>query len=470
MMLVAGLLVLAATPLAVANNIAVTNVALVNQDTDASTVDVQFDLSWDNSWRTVPNASYPAYTNWDAAWVFVKFQAPGSNKWEHARLSSVSGTHTPAAGSAIDAVPDGVGVFVHRSSPGTGDVSYASTKLRWTYGANGYSFAKGASVKVSVHAIEMAYVPQGAFYVGNSGGVINNSFREQAVANNPIPIPDDNAITLYYGAGPTSAAVPAAFPNGHDAFYCMKYETSQGQYADFLNKLTAAQDATRYVSGEYGNSMYSITGSYPNRYADFPNHACNFINWSAGCAYAAWAGLRPMTELEFEKACRGPATAVANEHAWGSTALTYINSELGPEGTCTAFPSTANGNINVVGFGMTGPTRVGIYATATSTRAQAGASYWGIMELSGNLWEKAATVGTANGLAFTGSTGSGTLNSSGNATNADWYAADMAGGGERGGAWNEPATAARVADRDKGATANNNNSRYRGWRAVRQAP
>ena len=39
--------------------------------------------------------------------------------------------------------------------------------------------------------------------------------------------------------------------------------------------------------------------------------------------YADWAAMRPMTELEFEKACRGTASEVANEYVWGSTSITH---------------------------------------------------------------------------------------------------------------------------------------------------
>jgi len=471
MALAVGLALLAAAPPAAANNIAVTNVVLVNQQAANQTVDVQFDLRWDNSWRTVLNTGYPAYQNWDAAWVFVKFQAPGSNTWQHARLSATSGNHSPAANSTIDAVPDGMGVFVYRASGYTGDVSYTGTRLRWNYGANGYNFAKGASVAVSVQAIEMVYVPQGAFWAGNTNGIINSSFHALNNDNAPVYIADANAFTIYAGAGSGApVAVPGTFPNGFNAFYCMKYEISQGQYCDFLNKLTSQQAGIRWPSASMINRFTIGTNTVGAYTVDAPDRACNYLSWPDGCAYAAWAGLRPMTELEFEKACRGPVAPAAGEYAWGdSNTIVNLAFEIN-DGYGNSTPLPTNANSLTVG-GELGPCRVGIFATANSTRQSAGASFWGIMELSGNLWERCVTVGAAHGLAFAASLGSGMVNSaSGNATNADWYVADASGSGFRGGSWYSANTTVRVADRTKGATADPNRFSYYGWRGVRDAP
>lgn len=39
---------------------------------------VQFNLSWDNSWKDA--------TNWDTAWVFAKYKKQGETTWNHAYL------------------------------------------------------------------------------------------------------------------------------------------------------------------------------------------------------------------------------------------------------------------------------------------------------------------------------------------------------------------------------------------------
>ena len=139
-----------------------------------------------------------------------------------------------------------------------------------------------------------------------------------------------------------------------------------------------------------------------------------------GAAYADWAGLRPMTELEFEKACRGNQTPVPDEFAWGTTSITAATG-ISNDGAANEVPSNAGANCAVgFGAGINGPLRVGSFATSSSTREQAGASFYGIMELSGNLWERPVTIGNVGGRLFTGTLGDGSLSAAGNATNGDW--------------------------------------------------
>lgn len=55
-----------------ANNITISNLSLTGKNTTDDYILVQFDVSWENSWRT---SSAP--NNWDAAWVFVKYRVAG---------------------------------------------------------------------------------------------------------------------------------------------------------------------------------------------------------------------------------------------------------------------------------------------------------------------------------------------------------------------------------------------------------
>src|SRR5690606_31578628 len=62
---------------------------------------------------------------------------------------------------------------------------------------------------------------------------------------------------------------------------------------------------------------YNNNGTYDEA-GDGQNITCNFLNWKDLLAYLDWAALRPMTELEYEKICRGAEPAVDDEFAWAN--------------------------------------------------------------------------------------------------------------------------------------------------------
>ena len=485
-----------------ANNINVSNIRVTGQNTTAGENNpanytlVQFDLSWENSWRT---SSAP--NNWDAAWVFVKYRV-GSGDWQHAWLNNTghsSGTGTSATidaglltpGTAFHATTNpALGVFIYRSADGTGNFSITGAQLRWNYGANGV--ADNATVDVKVFAIEMVYVPAGNFYVG-SGGTETSAFYMYPTTTNPYQITGEGAITvgttdgnLYYPSstygGDQSGPIPANFPKGYAAFYCQKYEISQQQYVDFLNTLTSAQASTRYPNATTNRHAITVSGGVYS--TTNPYVACNFLSWMDGAAYSDWAGLRPMTELEFEKACRGLETPVANEYAWGTAtvagnAYTLENDNATNEGIASNYStSTGNASYDITDGSIDGPLRVGIFAANADNqgRITAGASYYGIMELSGNLWERAVTVGNATGRDFTGLHGNGALSTNGHANETAWpgltsgEVTGATGSGFRGGSWNFNATYMPVSDRLSAAVAHSSRNRAYGFRAVRVAP
>ena len=485
-----------------ANNINVSNIRVTGQNTTAGENNpanytlVQFDLSWENSWRT---SSAP--NNWDAAWVFVKYRV-GSGDWQHAWLNNTghsSGTGTSATidaglltpGTAFHATTNpALGVFIYRSADGTGNFSITGAQLRWNYGANGV--ADNATVDVKVFAIEMVYVPAGNFYVG-SGGTETSAFYMFPTTTNPYQITGEGAITvgttdgnLYYPSstygGDQSGPIPANFPKGYAAFYCQKYEISQQQYVDFLNTLTSAQASTRYPNATTNRHAITVSGGVYS--TTNPYVACNFLSWMDGAAYSDWAGLRPMTELEFEKACRGLETPVANEYAWGTAtvagnAYTLENDNATNEGIASNYStSTGNASYDITDGSIDGPLRVGIFAANADNqgRITAGASYYGIMELSGNLWERAVTVGNATGRDFTGLHGNGALSTNGHANETAWpgltsgEVTGATGSGFRGGSWNNNASHMRVFDRNNAAFTVTSRYNNYGFRAVRVAP
>ena len=471
-----------------ANDIKVENVAVrTGSATDDYTL-IEFDLSWSNSWRTDVGPS-----NWDAAWVFVKFRNIDGGDWQHAVLNYTDGTgtgdgHTEPANCEISSADDNTGtsngVFIYRDANLLqGNVAYNDIKLRWNYGDNG--LADCDSVEVAVFAIEMVYVPQGSFELG-SGGTETSHFFKYNTSTSTYTISSEAGFTTgtttnaLHNVGSTYTAVmpngtlPAAFPKGYDAFYCMKYKISQGQYADFLNKLTTTQQATRAYTG--ASNRHSITETAGVYTASKPFVAKNYLSWADLAAYLDWAALRPFTELEFEKACRGTAAAVANEYAWGSTAIagaayTINNDGAANEGIATNYSTTAgNASYNTTDGSINGPLRCGIFARAASTRIEAGATFYGIMEMSGNLWERPITVGNATGRAFTGVLGNGTLDATGNANVANWPGTGATGVGFRGGSWNGGVSYCRSSDRSHAAFTNSGRSYGYGGRGARLAP
>lgn len=145
-------------------------------------------------------------------------------------------------------------------------------------------------------------------------------------------------------------------------------------------------EARRYHPALYNFSGYTIGTDAAGRYAaDQPDRPCNFLSWPDIVSYAAWAALRPPTNLEYEKACRGPRAPAKGKDAWSA------------ESTAPVAALVAGGQV----------------APAS------GASYWGIRELSlsGCVQEWPATIlnelpspehKKGAGCGFKGTHGSGT--------------------------------------------------------------
>jgi hypothetical protein len=172
-----------------------------------------------------------------------------------------------------------------------------------------------------------------------------------------------------------------------------------------------------------------------------------------------------MTELEYEKSCRGNQNPAANEFAWGNTSATAL-SGLSNASNMTETASNTSSNIAYNNAYTSGPVRTGIFATSSTGRATSGSGYYGNMELSGNLWERVVTVGNATGRTFSGVHGNGTLTTGGASDVSGWPAA--AGTGWKGGSWlNTTTNSATTSDRAQAANADNTRSADAGGRGVR---
>ena len=302
----------------------------------------------------------------------------------------------------------------------------------------------------------------------------------------------DTRFGLYSRDGDTwSGQTSVDYPNGYKAFFVMKYEISQEQYVAFLNKLTAAQQRTRTIGASLGSleeGMYVFGGvgtravgrngiklasigaddapyvfandlEPGNDYSqdgDGQTIACNFLNAGDMMAYADWCGLRPLTELEFEKMARRPYPEVSlrGEYAWNTNG--NFTPATGFQGVTagTKGEKVNGGNVNA-GDQLKGPVRCGVFALPSGSQVDAGASFWGVMELSGNLSELYYNV-NSEGRLFRGISdkhhGSGKLDGSGksNVDNNYWPEVPDAFA-LRGGSYRDVKERTCISDRERNA-------------------
>ena len=473
---------------AVANDIKVSNVFLTNQNSVSNYWIVKFDISWNNSWNVNGLSN-----NHDAAWVFVKYRV-GRGDWQSAYINntgnSITGTSTPSLtiengllnpSSIFDPTINPVlGVFLYRTNSGlsSGSNSANSVQLKWNYGSQATTVNDDDVIDIRVFAIEMVHIPTGEFAVG-SGAVTDNEFALTTISTATATQTPTGIGSLGGNSGgyPTGQSAPASsnFPNGYSAFYAMKYEISQQQYADFLNTLTRTQQAIRFSSTTVGNFFYSSAGrtipsnrnglrlisdpggslpryfgcdlnnnSTPDESTDGGAIACNFLSWADISAYLDWACLRPITELEYEKIARGDKATVLNEFAWGSTNIIQ-STGLSADGSSTETASPNNANCN--NGSLSGPVRVGSFSSGAYTREKSGASYFGCMELSGNVEELVICIANSTGRSFTGDLGNGVLTNNGFADVTSWPISNGLGVGTRGGSWNSNTTLLQTSNR-----------------------
>lgn len=519
-----------------ANNLQISGVSIVNRNTALNFALVRFNISWENSWRV---SSGPA--NWDAAWIFIKYRVKTQSTWKHATFNWVNGMgvmdgHVVPPNAVIASANDNgsggsYGAFIYHSTDlPQSTVSYNNIELRWNYGVDGVN--DNDNLEICVFGIEMVRVPQSDFFLGDGSANITGQFHD--AANNTMPfhvtgehaimlggaavgsLGNNNSTNMFEGddfSNVVTGTLPASFPKGFRAYYCMKYEITQLQYVTFLNKLNYDQQKTRTKletppESSAGTNVLTFFGfpfrngivvqtpgaspGTPAKYAcdlnangicnevnDGFDIACNNITWADVTAYLDWAALRPMTELEYEKACRGNLPPVADEYAWGNTSLGIVSGKIN-DGLSNETSSDPNANCNLTDWtAMDGPIRVGSLGIGLNSRTSTGATYYGIMEMTGNVWERTVSIGNTAGRSFDGRHGDGVVSSIfilgllniGDSNVRTWPDNTAAGSGFRGSAWSffDPQTGC-VSNRFYATSAQSFPTLSYGGRGVRTAP
>ncbi|MBI3359630.1 MAG: SUMF1/EgtB/PvdO family nonheme iron enzyme, partial [Chloroflexi bacterium] len=138
------------------------------------------------------------------------------------------------------------------------------------------------------------------------------------------------------------------------AFLIDKTEVTNAQFAEFVK---ATGHKTYFESLGRTKNIWSVPR--PNTAADsLPEYPVVFITWDDAHAFCKWAGKRLPTEAEWEKAARG---ADGNIFPWGN--------DFDPARSNSALnPNSPNGTMPVGSF-------------------PDGASPFGVLDMSGNVWE-----------------------------------------------------------------------------------
>ena len=470
------------------NNIRVKKLSLSDTIRTTKDIKIKFDLSWENSWRDD--------VNWDAAWIIVKVKR-ANGSWKHVKLQATGNSIDGNSQNAKIVVSDDkMGAFIYRSGNGSGNIDLSGIKLAWNYGVD--SVANIDSAEIRLFATEMVYVPRGSFAFGDSytpsatnmmmsyssDRIVPSIFKNFISADTvkfgrntpmftiisdrttpkltvaatnvgPMNTGDQVIIDGIYinglkGIGVTDSEPYkyTSFPVGYKAIYVMKYEVSQGQYTDFLNTTKIYTSGTHLPPGpsllpvpmspSQPLVRFSIEKQGENYIVSRPDRAMDYVNGTQLFAFANWSSLRPMTELEFEKAARGPLAPTYNDRANGpqeghvmpgdnsnnvmTTVLKLNGPENGSEAPVISDSTKYLSNIMNIegGDGGSGAYRVGIFATDKSSRKSSGASYYGIMGLTDNAGEFVVSLSSEVSRSFRDVNGLGENNPNGSPSISHW--------------------------------------------------
>ena len=155
--------------------------------------------------------------------------------------------------------------------------------------------------------------------------------------------------------GETDGPFEAELPGYYLGTHCV----TNGQYAAFLNAdRPSAHELNMWIMLGDGGPVVQHSGGYGVDDAEgYADHPMVRVSWHGARAYCKWAGLRLPSELQWEKGARGTEGRIYPwGDAWDPDACRHAESE-----------------------GCSGPCGVAEYPE--------GKSAWGLLNMSGNVWE-----------------------------------------------------------------------------------
>jgi eukaryotic-like serine/threonine-protein kinase len=202
--------------------------------------------------------------------------------------------------------------------------------------------AIGSSRISPVDQMEQVFVPAGAFLMGS------DDIEAKREIEGGRAYPEIHQHTVYL-----------------DEFWIDKYEVTNSQYAQCV--------AAGVCDLPLDRGSYTYRSYFDN--PDFSDYPVVWVNWYQANDYCGWAGRRLPTEAEWEKAARGTD---GQKYPWGNEPVTGERANF-----CDIHCTRDIANMNFDdGYPDTAP--VGSYP--------AGASPYGAMDMSGNVWEWTSTI------------------------------------------------------------------------------
>ena len=192
----------------------------------------------------------------------------------------------------------------------------------------------GTQRNMEIDGMQQVYVPEGLFLMGES-----SSYFEETARKNEAP---RHQVML-------------------TGYWIDKTEVTADMYAQFLTTVNPDDEVLDTYLTQTSCFEYNRNRKSWETKESCENEAVHYVTWYGAAAYCEWAGRRLPTEAEWEKAARGENGAT---YPWGNAA---VSCRLAQYADCDP------------------------YVQAVGSRPL-GASVYGAMDMSGNVWEWVSDV------------------------------------------------------------------------------